>query len=388
MHKHLVSVWNPAYALDALDEHLRILLEWEKKYLAAECDQEDVYVWWAKLQSSSRDGALPHRHEILALHGQIEAGIETHLYLTDYRSLYVANLDDITDEDVMRESPAEREHMPAYYADHRIDFFFALSDIRRIVADDTPAVIDELRKLSNTRFHDRPVSIYGGMIELPLIVTRKDEQSWFDERMQLTSGHLWANQDSVQRGQTQRMGRELRDNLFGHTLWSALDPASRTFLASADAVYRSRRDDPGFDFSGPAVSYAKAVEADLNALVLHGVRDVAARVGLSDRIVHVANHPLDLATRVPHQPLGALCGLLERDEVLKKLLKVAYPHDWKWLTGELLAHLMPVVAVRNPAAHGEPTSRDAVDMLREDVLGIGREGIIVKMARVRLRAVV
>jgi hypothetical protein len=42
-----------------------------------------VYVWWAKIRSPRRDGALPHAAEIAALQSQIDADVETHLYLTD-----------------------------------------------------------------------------------------------------------------------------------------------------------------------------------------------------------------------------------------------------------------------------------------------------------------
>lgn len=50
-----------------------------------------------------------------SLEEQIAAGIETQLYVTDYRSLYVAELDEPTDEDVLREMPAGRaESMAAY----------------------------------------------------------------------------------------------------------------------------------------------------------------------------------------------------------------------------------------------------------------------------------
>ena len=39
---------------------------------------------------------MPHADDILAIQDQIEGGVETHLYLTDYRSLYMAELDEIT----------------------------------------------------------------------------------------------------------------------------------------------------------------------------------------------------------------------------------------------------------------------------------------------------
>ena len=47
------------------------------------------------------------------------------------------------------------------------------------MAEGTPAVIEELKRLRRTRYHDRPVSLCGGMMDLPLVVTRPDEVSWF-----------------------------------------------------------------------------------------------------------------------------------------------------------------------------------------------------------------
>jgi hypothetical protein len=55
--KHLLTVWNPAYAADPLDAHLAILLEWAERYRSGACGEDDVYVWWAKLRSPNRDTA-------------------------------------------------------------------------------------------------------------------------------------------------------------------------------------------------------------------------------------------------------------------------------------------------------------------------------------------
>src|SRR5690606_31719784 len=98
-------------------------------------------------------------------------------------SLYVAHLEDILDDNLLDDD--EADHMPAYYRQQRADLWFRIVDLRRIVANDTVEVIEELKKLSNTRYHDRPVSLYGGMVELPLIVTRNDERQWFPEATSL-----------------------------------------------------------------------------------------------------------------------------------------------------------------------------------------------------------
>ncbi|MBT8478652.1 MAG: hypothetical protein KJO06_07040, partial [Gemmatimonadetes bacterium] len=82
--RHLLSVWNPSYADAAMDRHLEVLLRWAAREAQGEADDADVYVWWAKLRSPNRDEPLGHKDDVLALQAQIEAGTETHLYLTDY----------------------------------------------------------------------------------------------------------------------------------------------------------------------------------------------------------------------------------------------------------------------------------------------------------------
>lgn len=383
--QHLLTVWNPSYAADPLDDHLRILLHWGDEYRHGHCDEDEVYVWWAKLRSLNRErDRLPHHDEIVAIQGQIDAGIETHLYLTDYRSLYVANLDEITDDDLLEED--EESHMPAYYRTRRADFWFRLIDIRRIVSGDTLQVIEELKQLLNTHYWDRPVSLYGGMVNLPLVVKRHDARSWFPEATALTDRLLWAQLDAELRGETDRMGRELRDNLLGPPVWSALDLATRMFLGSAEATYRARRDDPTFDFSGPAVGYAKAVEAELNSLLFPALQPCVGGLQYGERIARLDGRSIDLGRTVPHQTLGGIRTMLEHDDTLKRGVKVAFHQDWKWLTGTLPHHLESIVALRNPAAHDSSVDAAAVATVRAQVLGIGSEGLITQLARIRLRS--
>src|SRR4029079_16316112 len=119
-----------------------------------------------------------------------------HLYLTDYRSLYVAHLAGVVADD----RSGETGFVPSYYREKNLncDCWFQLWDIRRLVLDDTPPVVHELAKLRNVRYHGRPVSLYGGMVELPLLVTRDDEARYFDEetRERLTGGRHWVEFDA------------------------------------------------------------------------------------------------------------------------------------------------------------------------------------------------
>jgi hypothetical protein len=117
-----------------------------------------------------------------------------------------------------------------------VTFGCRLWDLRRLVADDTPGVIEALGRLRNTRYHDRPVSLYGGMVELPLIVTRDDGARWFADRDLLTSGRLWAERDADLRVDTQRLARELPDNLFGREVWAMFETATRTLAMAVPRI--------------------------------------------------------------------------------------------------------------------------------------------------------
>jgi hypothetical protein len=378
--RHLLTVWTPSYAADALQAHLEVLLGWAEAASQGKAEARDVYVWWAKLRSQNRQQPLPHRAEVLALEAQIEAGIETNLYLTDYRSLYVAQLDEITADDVLAEWPDEIDHMPHYYAGQHADFWFRLLDLRLLVADDTVATIEELKRLRNVRYHDRPVSLYGGMVELPLIVWRDTAVSWFGDRAEMTGGALWAEHDAAVRGGVERMSRELRDNLLGRALWARLEPATRTFLAAAEATYRARRDDPRFDFSGALVSYAKAVETELNAVVFRALRAALARSAPHERVVWTRGERIDLDAPLRHQGLGALQHLLTDGQTGGLLRRAMQPHG-AWLTGVLPVELEALAEARNRAAHSEAVREAEVTELREKILGIGQEGWITRLGR-------
>jgi len=382
---HLLTVWNPSYSGDALDAHLAVLLDWAQRRDVGEAEADDVYVWWGRIRSKNREGRLPHHELVLTVDGQAVGGTETHLYLTDYRSLYVAELAEVTDDDV-REAEGELAHMPDYYEGYAVDFWFRLFDVRRLVIDDTPAVIEELRPLRNTAYHDRPVSLYGGVVDLPLVVFRDPEVSWFADREALTEGRLWAERAAAHRSESQLMSRELRDNLFGRELWPRLTSATRTFLASAEAVFRARRDDAAFDISGVAVEYAKAVEAELNALVFPALRRALRSKAPADREIRVDARPLDLGGTVPHQTLGALRHMLEREGVVQSGLRQQLPHDHAWILGLLPKQLARLTDLRNASAHTESVRSTELDQVRREVLGIGEEGMLAKLVRARLRA--
>lgn len=383
MPRHLLTVWNPSYDADALQQHLEVLLRRMVALRAGAIeDADDVYVWWGKVRSSNRQQPLPHLPDVLALDPPPEPGAdapELHLYLTDYRSLYVAHVGEITQDDVLA---TDSTAVPAYYAERslNVDCWFRLWDIRRLVLDDTPSVVRELAKLRNTRYNDRPVSIYGGMVDLPLIVTREDESRWFDvhTRDRMIGARFWAEYDAERSGAA-AMQRELRENRFGNAAWEALDPAARGFIASAEEVFRRHRDDAAFDLHGVVTDLCNAVEVQVN-LVL---RAAMASAPDTIRYVNVDGRSLDLGRQGP-LTLGQLSRVIGADEARNRHLKQRL-REGEWFTASLPPILDELAALRNPAAHGAAIERAAAVALRNRLIGVGHIGQLLQLAQVQLR---
>ncbi len=379
MRRHLLTVWNPAYAADAFEAHVRLLLDWDARRATEKASFDDVYVWWGKVRSSNRLAPMPHLAEILALDAQVEGDAdtdgETHLYLTDYRSLYVADLLGVDADDPRLHDSA---HVPAYYtrASLSCDCWFQVADIRALVHDDLEGVQSELARLCNTRYHDKPVSLYGGMTELPLLVSRPDGRQFFSEAegRLLTDGALWARFDA-ERGAVGAMEAVLREDHFGATAWNALDATARRFLAGAEFTLREHRRDPAADLSAVVVGYGKVLEVQLNLLLrdaLRGAPDTARRVKLEQR-TGLLPDDLPLSLRQLGFALGG-----ERDLIEHLCSTLA---DGGWLTTTCAAVVDQFAEqARNPAAHGESVPRDVVLRWRNRLLGVGSESVLVRLA--------
>lgn len=383
--RHLVTVWNPAYGTDVMESHIMLLRDRARRFRDGKEDEEDVYVWWGKIRSSRRQQAMPHIDEILALEKELgdaegDAKRELQLYLTEYRSLYVAQVGEITAEDVRKVDDHPEAHIPAFYMrdDLHCDCWFQLWDIRRLVSDDTLAVVDELRKLRNTKYHNNPVSIYGGIVDLPLIVTRPDGARYFeaDVREQLIGKQYWVEFDAEHAG-IGATERDLRENRFGEEAWANLDPGARTFIATAEKLYRDHRNDIAFDFSPVLIGFAKAFEVQTNILLKRAL----ARVKPLDRTVNRDGRSVDLLAGGPYM-LGELAMIIGEDETINKSLKRNFTSGAEWFTSSLPPILRALADLRNPAAHSTLLDRETARKERNKYVGVGCEGELVKLAKV------
>jgi hypothetical protein len=379
---HVVAVWNPSYSRNAMDEHLAVLLRHAAGMRERGLREEDVYVWWGRVHSRNRRTQLPHLDDIRAIDATLDDddAPETHLYLTDYQSLYVADLAEIH----FGELPAtEATHVPSYYATDHLgcDFWFKLWDIRRLVTDDMLGTIEELKRLRSVAYHDQPVSLYGGMVNLPLVVTRPDGALFFDDndRDVATKAALWAEFDAEMGTGIMSVERTLRDDLLGEMTWGALDPTVRNFIATAEKVFRDHRADPAFDFAPVLGSFSKALEVQIATVLRH----VLPKLPKHQRYMNDEGNSVDLAERrslMLKQVVQALAGDQGRTAYLSGALS-----NGGWLTGQFAAVLDQFRQVRNEGTHESRIDRKTATYWRNQLLGVGCAGHFVELAKVKLR---
>ena len=96
---------------------------------------------------------------------------------------------------------------------------------------------------------------------------------------------------------------------------------------------------------------------------------------------------LDLGGVVPHQTLGTIKNLLKHEPVVRGAVGDALRHDRSWLLDIVTRELDPILKLRNPGAHSEVTSASELEVTRRTIIGVGREGLLDRIAHVRMRAI-
>jgi hypothetical protein len=385
---HFVSVWNPAVQEDALESHLRLLLDFARDVHKGETHDADAYIWWGRLRARDRVAPLPHADHLRALAASMQseaASREVHLYLTDYSSLYVGMISDLVLEDVRSDDP---EHIPGWVREqdravrsrdrsyvHTADLWFKVIDIRRLVWDDTREVVQNLARLRDVR-DSRTVSPYSGMSDLPRIVTRTDDATFFDSHERVYDSRLyrWVQLDAERGRGVHLVERDLRDNVIGADSWDRFHPSVRGFIATAEKLFRDHRRDPAFDFTPVVVLFAKALE--IHSLSL--VRAALPRERL-DAILKSSDNvtPMIAPDKLT---LGQLTTAMRAHPEFRAALERL--RDGPWLVQEFRKAMDRFTPSRNTGVHREHIGRELATKWRDELLGVGQAGVLERLAKV------
>ena len=389
----LLILYNPYYESSVIQSHLEILKaqgsvsfgKVKSKMRAQEPREQPTQEPSAQiLEPPSTTFASTQWEQLMA---STSSKSPLQLFLSDYANLYVCKVTAITKEQIAQ--------APAYYEQKglEVELWFVISDMRELVREDFTSVRDNFLANFITLHNNRTFAIYGNDYTYPLFISLKSQQHYF------TQGPHYHNMFKTPEQITIR--QRLIDYTFGSKLANVLLPDTMESLINAEIEYLANRANPLYDCTGIILLYAKSMEQE----IMRFYRTLfATLVEFEGTLAEVETPIAEITYSVQEVESSVqewLEGRAKRAPTLgttKHLRKCAQQVLEKWkedkaykLSGsnkhsishfvsfKLGSFINTLQAIRNPAAHATQASIEQASTLRERILGIGQDSVLVAL---------
>lgn len=341
-------LFNPYYQKDVVDSHIAVL-------------KDKGAVGFGKIKSplSSLSAQKELDWESLS---SVSPASPLQLFLTDYSSLFVAKVTKVSQE-------IDPSLTPSYYQekDLNVEAWFVIEDIIELVHKDFEKIRDLfLSNFTTPDYGNHTYAIYGNSYRYPLKVEMKNEIDYFlgDE---LFYPNIYKSQEFL----------STKNNLLSYVFGEAghrLHPESLENLVFAEMEFEKNKEDKFYDFSGVAIKYGKIIEMEaylfFKTLFFFLTKSDEEILQITFEVQGRGYSIADLKDFRPN--LGTYKFLLNNPLISQSIEK----SNLKWIISGVFGNLSIVQQIRNEAAHGERTSLEGIQKLRNGVLGIGRNRIL------------
>lgn len=393
-HTALLILYNPYYESSVIQSHLEILKaqgsvsfgKIRSKMRAQEPREQPTQEPSAQiLEPPSTAFASTQWEQLMA---SISSESPLQLFLSDYANLYVCKVTAITKEQIAQ--------APAYYEQKglEVELWFVISDMRELVREDFTSVRDNFLANFITLHNNRTFAIYGNDYTYPLFISLKSQQDYFTQDYPHYH-NMFKTNEQIQ------MRQHLIDYIFGSKLANALLPDTMESLINAEIEYLANRANPLYDCTGIILLYAKTMEQE----IMRFYRTLfATLVEFEGTLAEVETPIAEITYSVQEVESSVqewLEGRAKRTPTLgttKHLRKCAQQVLEKWkedkaykLSGsnkhsishfvsfKLGSFINTLQAIRNPAAHATQASIEQASTLRERILGIGQDSVLITL---------
>lgn len=358
---NLIILYNPYYQQDVIVHHVNVLVN--------AADQNNARVAFGKVRSKLRSDESFSGDNLSVLKSAIASDGYLQLFLTDYADMYVAKVIEVTNEDCS-------DIAPSYYREKGLDVeaWFILADIRQIVDNDFQQVRDRvLGNMTTPSFGNHHFAVYGNQYRFPLEVTMDTPIDYFADAPFSYYVDIFKSPEYI------ATKHHLIDYRFGEKVFYALHPNSQESVISAEIEYAQNRHDKLYDFSAVVIKYSKAVELELYLFVRPIMMILMKRFSrlknIEYKIQSKIYHLSDLESSKPN--IGTYKFLFTHYEIKNAISEHFTDRGFvNFLRFELLDMIEVVQKIRNEAAHGKPTSLRECEIVRANVIGIAKNGLL------------
>ncbi len=360
---NLLVLYNPYYEKDVIQQHVDILLNHD--------EQTKARVAFGKVRSKLRDYEHPFKERLQEIYDSVSPQNYLQLFLTDYSNLYVAKVVEVTNEDRSNEAPA-------YYKEKSLEVeeWFIISDIRSIAQNDFEFVRDKvLANFTTPNFDNHHYAVYGNKYVYPLVVEMDEEIEYFE-----TDNEEFRYFTEIFKSKkTLEVKKALIRYRFGEDIFYAFHPNTQEALVSAEIEFEENEKDLLYDFTAVAIKLSKAFEKEVYLFLRKlFVLLMEQNSELSQIAYTVQGHSFTLGDYATNKPnLGTNKYLLFYKDIKDAIYaQVQDPALRHFILKTIPQAIKLVQPVRNEAAHGERIAFEECKQLRDELIGIGRSGVL------------
>ncbi|UCN00121.1 ATP-binding protein [Sulfurimonas sp. SWIR-19] len=355
--QNLLILYNPYYKSDVIEQHLEIL-------------KNNGVVAFGKLRSKLRDYDHPNEEKLDTLYESVSAENPLQLFLTDYDSIYVANVIAVKSE------KTKIIKAPSYYDTMDVEKWFIFDDLRLIIDKNFAQVRDSvLANFKAVNYNNRTYAVYGNKYVYPMQVTMKEEINYFEKED--TNFKYYTNIFKTPLEITTR--QNLIEFTFGEDIFYALHPNTQDNIISAEIEFSQNKHNPLYDYSAVIMKYSKAIEAELHnffkTLVAFLIKQDATIANIPFSVQGMDRTVEDIALQKANY--GTYKFLLKNHQIKSTIQHNIQKSNLKYfILSSIPYYINTIQNIRNESVHGNGATLDECKQIRKKLLGIGDSGFI------------
>lgn len=361
MHNVLI-LYNPYYEKNVIEQHLEIL-------------KDKGSVAFGKVKSPLRDNSHPNEEKLKIVYKTVSRKNPLQLFLTDYNSLYVANVISV------KEEKTKLIKAPSYYEFLDVEKWYIFDDLRLLAVNDFQSIRDNiLANFKATNFNNRTYAVYGNNYVYPMQVTMKEHINYFEKEdvdfKYFTN--IFKSKEQIE------MKQNLIDFNFGEKRFYCLSQNTQDNVISAEIEYFQNKTNPLYDFSSVVIKYSKAVEYELYYFIKSICKYLISKNDLlRDFKYSIQGRDYNLEDILENKAsYGTYKYIINSYEIKNAIHKFIYNNKLKFfILQDVVYYITVIQEIRNVSVHEGETSFSDCNKIRNNVLGIGKSGMLAELHR-------
>jgi len=353
--KNILTLYNPYYNANVIEQHLEIL-------------KQNGEVAFGKVRSKLRDGDNPNQKTLDKIYAKVDENNPMQLFLTDYSSIYVANVIEVVSNTNIE--------VPTYYEELEVEQWYIFDDLRVVIYKDFELLRDSiLANFNAVDFNNSTYALYGNDYIYPMQVTMKKPINYFKKEDKNFKYYI----NIFKSDEELNMQKTLIDFSFGTKRFYNFTPNTQDNIIAAELEFMQNRDNPLYDFSSVVLKYSKAVEFELYKFMKKLIGFILEKDENLAYFTYKLNGREYNLSNILHEKVnyGTYIYLLRTHQIANAIKEHLYHRALvTYIFNTIPYNIKTVQGIRNESVHGEPASYDDCHELRKEIIGIGKGSIL------------